>query len=981
MSYLPPEIIDQIRTTARIEEVIPDYVKLKRSGSSQVGDCPQCGGKGKLSVSKAKQIWKCFTCDKSGGDALSFLTTMQHMAFPDAARQLAARYNIDIPEGEAPEKPRKGKGKKGKDRFRDIQLLESGIPQKAQEWYLDEGTTKQVQSDRYQSATIDQLWNVVPGDDMILHYLDIDGKPLTYTDRKGKARPLIRVRWQNPGLHCDKNGNPVKYQTPPGGGSPLWLPQWMIQAYAKFAPLHTLYITEGEKKADALCLNDMPAVGITGIHNFTAQGDMPRQLELIVRRGQVKRVCFLIDADWQDLKASNGSDIARRPNLFFRAVLKFQKYFQAFALEGLDLQIYFGHGLETVYKGVDDLLARGVAKDEHLHEDLDQAFLHREGQGKYVKVYDITSMSDYKLKELWHLESPQAFRDYHQDELLTLREFTHNGLKYKVVDGKIELDQKLLPHEKYWIEEWKNTKDGMGKVTYHYDVLQVNDFLKNRGYGLYRVHDRGAVRYVHQAGKVIRQIDAYDIKRYILDFTREINQLEVLRMLMNGSRNFFASDKLEHMHPVSPAFLQPDRDTFYMIFEDQYWKITASAITSHKLDELPGVVWDNRIVKFRPKLTKPMIKVDRQGDHWILDPTSDMDRSDIARFFVNTSLFNWRALYSEIQTDEGIVYAPKARPVVTDDERNFNLDHLVCKMLATGYVLHDYRNKAQMKAIIAVDHQESEVGKSEGGTGKSIWSNMFEHMAPTEVIDGKKPRLQDDPFIYANVDERTAVIVFDDCRVNLDFEFFLSQITRGVEVNPKGKDRFKIDAPKFIFSTNHAVNGDGNSFERRQYYISFSDYYNRHRTPQDDFGRVLFHEWDFEQWNLFYNFMACCVQTYLRYPDMNTYTIPIEDVRRRQMRQRMGEEFLELMETWWADKINHAVHKTRAMEEFFKLAPRDRHYVKSNTFKAKVKAYCDYAGLAFNPIADSTGRIRSGSEEYLLVADDQFDREIMSWIN
>lgn len=977
MSYIPPETVEQIRTTAKVEEVVADYVKLKKNGSSQVGDCPQCGGKEKLSVSKAKQVWKCFTCDKSGGDALSYLTTMQHIEFPVAVRQLAAQYNIEIPEGDAPEKPRKGKGKKGKDRFRDLQLLESGIPHKAQEWYLDESSTKKVQSDRYQAATIDQLWNVVAGDDMILHYLDIDGRPLTFTDRKGKTRSMIRVRWQNPGLHADKDGNPVKYQTPPGGGSPLWLPQWMIQAYAKFAPLHTLYITEGEKKADALCLNDMPAVGITGIHNFTAQGDMPRQLELIVRRGQVKRVCFMLDADWQDLKASNGADIARRPNLFFRAVLKFQKYFQAFALEGLDLQIYFGHGLETVYKGVDDLLSRGVAKDEALHEDLDRAFLDREGKGKYVQVYDITSMSDYKLKEIWHLESPMEFRTHHIKELFNLHEFFHNGLKYKVVDGKIELDQKLLPHEKYWQIE----RDDYGKIKkITYDILQVNDFLRNRGYGLYRVHERGAVRYVHQHGKVIRQIDAYDIKRFVLDFTREIDELAVLRMLMNGSRNYFASDKLEHMYPVKPAFLQPDRDAHYMIFEDQYWKITAASITTHKLDELPGSIWDNRIIKFKPKLKKPMIQVDRDGNNWALKPTEEMDKSDIARFFINTSLFNWRSLYSEIDTDDGIVYVPKQKPIVAPEEKIFNLDHLVCKMLATGYVLHDYRNMAQMKAIIAVDHQESEVGKSEGGTGKSIWSTMFEHMVPTEIVDGKKPRLQDDPFIYANVDERTAVIVFDDCRVNLDFEFFLSQITRGVEVNPKGKDRFKVDAPKFIFSTNHAVNGDGNSFERRQYYISFSDYYNRNRTPQDDFGRVLFHEWDFEQWNLFYNFMACCVQTYMRYPDMNTHTIPIEDVRRRQWRQRMGEEFLELMETWWVDKINHAVHKTWAMEQLFKLAPRDRHYVKSNTFKAKVKAYCDYAGLAFNPIADCTGRIRSGSEEYLLVANDNFDRHDMKWM-
>jgi len=57
----------------------------------------------------------------------------------------------------------------------------------------------------------------------------------------------------------------------------------------------------------------------------------------------------------------------------------------------------------------------------------------------------------------------------------------------------------------------------------------------------------------------------------------------------------------------------------------------------------------------------------------------------------------------------------------------------------------------------------------------------------------------------------------------------------------------------------------------------------------------------------------------------------------------------------------------------------ERKYVRGNTFKAKVKAYCEYAGLEFNPGADSTGRVRSGSEEYLVVATGQFCRSSMKF--
>ena len=86
------------------------------------------------------------------------------------------------------------------------------------------------------------------------------------------------------------------------------------------------------------------------------------------------------------------------------------------------------------------------------------------------------------------------------------------------------------------------------------------------------------------------------------------------------------------------------------------------------------------------------------------------------------------------------------------------------------------------------------------------------------------------------------------------------------------------------------------------------------------------------------------------------------------------------METKQAAKIYHAVHNGLAMDESCLLAPMERKYFRGNTFKAKVKAYCEYAGLDFNPGADSTGRVRSGSEEYLLVIDDIFDRDARHWL-
>jgi len=63
---------------------------------------------------------------------------------------------------------------------------------------------------------------------------------------------------------------------------------------------------------------------------------------------------------------------------------------------------------------------------------------------------------------------------------------------------------------------------------------------------------------------------------------------------------------------------------------------------------------------------------------------------------------------------------------------------------------------------------------------------------------------------------------------------------------------------KIYLTTNNAINGEGNSYERRQLLIAFSDFYNKDYVPVDDYGVEFFDEWESDQWSLFYNFAAEC---------------------------------------------------------------------------------------------------------------------------
>ena len=90
--------IDLVFETVRLEEVIGDFVNLKKSGSNFKGLSPFSNEKTpSFMVSPAKQIWKDFSSGK-GGNVVSFLMEHEHFTFPEAIKFLAKKYNIEVEE-------------------------------------------------------------------------------------------------------------------------------------------------------------------------------------------------------------------------------------------------------------------------------------------------------------------------------------------------------------------------------------------------------------------------------------------------------------------------------------------------------------------------------------------------------------------------------------------------------------------------------------------------------------------------------------------------------------------------------------------------------------------------------------------------------------------------------------------------------------------------------------------------------------------
>jgi DNA primase len=97
---IPKDTVDKIIETSRIEEVVGDFVSLKRRGTSMIGLCPFHNEKTpSFHVSVGKGIFKCFGCAK-GGDSVRFIMEHEKATYPEALRYLANKYSIEIAEVE-----------------------------------------------------------------------------------------------------------------------------------------------------------------------------------------------------------------------------------------------------------------------------------------------------------------------------------------------------------------------------------------------------------------------------------------------------------------------------------------------------------------------------------------------------------------------------------------------------------------------------------------------------------------------------------------------------------------------------------------------------------------------------------------------------------------------------------------------------------------------------------------------------------------
>ena len=962
--YYSEESIRRVREDADIRYCIPG---ADTSKPTSYVPCPKCGasGKGKglcVTHTSRKNLAKCFHCDFSLADAIAaklfYECNDDTRRFGEAVKMAADAAGIFI----LPEKKERTSARPRRQSvksFCEQQLEASGLTVadvmvKSVEMIKGERVEKFEPAMR--KGSIDRTGAVHPGDDeMLIYYYGLDGQMQQYATRgaRGALRPYIRIRWSNPSLHTPEGSTREnKYMSPQGAPTRFYIPQRIRDLYQAEQVIETLVVQEGEKKAEKACKHGVPSIAIQGIYNIgNAATGLPQELQYIVQRCQVKNVVLLFDSDWDHLSNNLQPDEAvdYRPRMFAGAAIKFKRYVNSLHNLGINVDIFVGHINENERgdKGVDDLLV-GTLKghEDELAKDIDFALHAHDGVATYCSIYNVSTLSNQQIQDLWLLNDADKFVEKYLERLQPLKAFKFSKFKYHVTEeGKIELASNVFSDKELWTV---TTNENNGRVSVTLNTYEALKFLEQAGFN--RIHTAdlapGEYNFIHIEDGIAHTSSAVQIREFFWTYIQLTTKDEVVRNHFSARlSNDLSADKLERLERIDDNFddFRPYQQLMY--FSNGMLTITPQGIKVDKV--IGGPVWEHKVIKhpFERVGIIERIEADPQTGGLKVVPTPMGEQCDFFRFLCYTSDF-WHH---------------KGGPQTPQEQLEYN-QHLLNKITAIGFLLSDYKYQTELKAVIAMDGELSDVGQSNGRTGKSLIGKALSYMMEQTTIDGRNTK-NDDDFLFTRITQRTRNVFIDDVAVNFSFEKFYMAVTGDLNVNVKGGGRFSIPnekSPKIYITTNHAINGSQTrSSQERIIYMSFSNYFNDMRHPIDVFGHQFFADWDDAQWNLFYNFMVECCFLYMTSmqqgwarPGQGALMPPMHDIMLRTLRQQMSESIYQWAEVYFdpsGNILNSKIARGEMFSDFKSHFPDQRSGISQANFKTKLCFYCQFKGYHFNP--------------------------------
>lgn len=409
---------------------------------------------------------------------------------------------------------------------------------------------------------------------------------------------------------------------------------------------------------------------------------------------------------------------------------------------------------------------------------------------------------------------------------------------------------------------------------------RFNKFLQDNGFYMFLPVGSSSHVFVRVVNNLIEQVNETTIKGFILDYLERKTKENIYDYFALNTQ-FFKESFLNLMHLVGIHFVDDTKNKAYLYYENCAVMVTNEGVEKIDYLDLNGYVWKNQVIQRK----------------YITGNISSED-GDFSKFVMNIC--------------------------------NKNEKRVRSVRSAIGYLLHGFKNPANAPAVILNDEIISD--NPQGGTGKGIFVTAIGKMKRVDIIDGKHFS-SDRNFAFQTLNADTQVVCFDDVKKYFDFEKLFPTITEGITIEKKNQPAVKVsfaDSPKIIITTNYAIKGAGDSHERRKWELEFFKYYNKNYTPYSEFGRMMFFDWDQDEWSRFDSYM---LESLVMFMNNGLVASEFINLKTRQFSAETCHEFIE-----WCGLVGGS--ETSGLFEKFKNGAR---VYKSDLFDEFVDEYPDFA--------------------------------------
>lgn len=439
------------------------------------------------------------------------------------------------------------------------------------------------------------------------------------------------------------------------------------------------------------------------------------------------------------------------------------------------------------------------------------------------------------------------------------------------------------------VDFWDITEDKNGNEKVTINPSKFKLFLEMNGFNKYFPNDSLKPMFVSIISNKVNETSVEVIKDFVLDYLTSKKEHSVWNYCASNFK-MFTETYLLMLESVELMMLKDLKEKSFIAYRNGILEVTKDSLKLIDYLDVDGYIWESQIIK----------------RDFIINENTENDYKN----FVNNISNN------------------EALPVEC----------------VIGYLLSNYKNKMNNKAIILNDEVITE--NPEGGTGKGLFIQGLKQIRRVSILDGKS---FDDKksFPYQTVKQETNILVFDDVKKNFDFESKFSLVTEGMTLERKNKDAIKLrveESPKMVISTNYAIKGEGNSHDRRRHEIEFAQYYGKNLTPYTEFKRQLFDDWNEIEFNQFDNYMVKCLQSYL------SLGLVKQNAKNIKLRKLIAETSMEFVE-WIKDDDNITLgiryNKKVLFDKFTEEYIDFKKYLTRKRFNIWMQKYSNFSNIAY----------------------------------